>query len=320
MSAKYFSGYKKKFFQGWYFKQAVNGHSVAFIPGYAVDKGKLSSAFIQVVTDKGGYMAEYPIDEFFADRHRLRIKIGKSEFSEAGLKIDIRTAGICAKGEVAFSPFNPPEAGFFTPNIMGPFDMLLMECKHYIYSLNHSVNGVLKVNSEEFIFNEGRGYCEGNRGRSFPKNYFWLQSNLFGAPDSSFTLSVADVPFFGTEFCGFASIFKYKGNERRFATYNGAKITLFEDRGDSVHISLKRGSETLEASVALQHGGDLKTPKDGRMAQSVKEAHSASLSLKVTDGGKVIFSEKGIICSAENFGKVRCSLREPATAAGAVKP
>ncbi len=312
MPARYFSGRYKEYFQGWYFKQSVKGRNIAFIPGYAADGGRLSSAFIQVVTDKSGYFIEYPISQFSAERGKLHIRIGKSEFYEGGMKLDIDAFGIRVKGELSFAAFNPPLQRPFMPNIMGPFDYLpRLECRHYIYSLHHEVNGVIKINGEDVIFNGGRGYCEGDRGRSFPKNYFWAQSNLFAGTDSCISLAAADVPIMGAEFCGVAAIFKYKGKERRFATYNGTKITVFEDRGDSVGITLKKGAETLSAEVALPHGSDLRAPKNGSMALMIKEALSAPLYLKVTDGGKTVFDERGIIASAENVGKVRCKTSEP---------
>lgn len=320
MSDKYYSGIKTKFFQGWYFKQACGRHNIAFIPGYAVSGDKLFSAFIQVITDKGSYYAEYPADSFSAARDNLKIKIGKSEFSEEGVKLDLTAGGVAMKGELEFSGFNPPEKKLLCPNIMGPFDFLPgLECKHYIYSMHHEVNGVLRIGQNDIVFNGGRGYCEGDRGRSFPKGYFWAQSNCFGGADACVMLAAADVPYMGAEFCGVTSIFKYAGKEYRFATYNGTKIALFEDRGDIVNISLRRGGSALDASVALPLGYDLKAPKEGRMGQTVKEAVTASLSLKIMVGQNVIFRESNIICSAESFGKVRCMSYEPAKAAGAAK-
>jgi hypothetical protein len=312
---KYFSGFKKKFFQGWYFKQsAAFGESIAVIPGYAVSGEGGKTAFIHVLTGQGSSFNEYPIEDFHANADKLEIKIGDSTFSEEGVKLDIG-GGIRVKGEVSFSRFNPPLCKFLSPNIMGPFDFFpFMECNHHIYSLHHTVGGVVSVDNKEIIFNGGRGYCEGDRGMSFPKSYIWLQSNSFGADDSCISLSIADVPFLGMVFCGFIAVFKYEGREYRFATYNGAKIALLEDRGDTVYIVLTRFGNILEAALTLPVGFDLKAPQNGVMKNTVKETHSASLNLKVTADKKIIFDESGIICSAENVGKVRCMSRAPVTA------
>lgn len=318
---QYFSGYKKKFFQGWYFKQSDNNSdSIAFIPGYAVSAGGLRTAFIQILTGEGSYYNEYPIEEFKAKRDKLEVRIGNSVFSEEGVKLDIKGA-LRVKGELAFSPFNPPVKGFLCPNIMGPFDFLpFLECKHYIYSLHHGVNGVLTAGAKEYIFNGGRGYCEGDRGGSFPKGYIWLQSNLFGGPDSCVSISIAEVPYTGMNICGVAAVFKFMGREYRFATYNGVKIALLEDKGDRINIVLTRGGDSLEASLELPLGYDLKAPKEGQMQNIIKEAVAASLDLKVTIDKKVIFQENNIICSAESAGKVRCKTSEPVrTAAKAME-
>lgn len=313
---QYFSGYKKKFFQGWYFKQSDNNsESISFIPGYAVNTGGLKTAFIQVLTAGRSYYNEYAIGELSARRDKLEVKIGGSVFSEEGIKLDI-SGGARIKGELAFSPFNPPAKSFFCPNIMGPFDFLpKLECRHYIYSLHHEVNGVITAGAGEYVFNGGRGYCEGDRGVSFPTGYIWLQSNLFGGPDFCVSVSIADVPYLGMNICGVAAIFKFKGKEYRFATYNGAKITLLEDRGDTINILLTRGGDSLEACLSLPLGYDLKSPHEGRMKNTIKETLGASLNLKVKSGGKTVFREDNIICSAESAGKVRCMSYQPARAA-----
>lgn len=310
---KYFTGFKKKFFQGWYFKQSDSlSESISFIPGYTVSADGARTAFIQVLTGRGSSYAEYPIEEFAAAKDKLEIKIGDSVFSEDGLKLDIG-GGIRVKGELAFSSFNPPRSRLLSPNIMGPFDFMpALQCRHFIYSLHHAVDGVLSVDMKETVFNGGRGYCEGDRGASFPKNYIWLQSNLFGGTDSCVAVSIADVPFMGTELCGCASIFKFGGREYRFATYNGAKIVALEDRGDTVNIALTRGGDVLEASLSLPLGHDLKAPLTGEMKNTIKETLTASLNLKVTSDKKIIFDENGIIASAESVGKVRCMSFEPA--------
>ena len=141
----YFAGYKKRFFQGWYFKQSTAlGESIAVIPGYAVSAEGGKTAFIHVLTGQGSFYNEYPIDEFSADRNKLEIKIGNSLFSEEGLKLDVG-GGIRVKGELWFSRFNPPRSRFLSPNAMGPFDFFpFMECRHYIYSLHHAVGGIFR--------------------------------------------------------------------------------------------------------------------------------------------------------------------------------
>lgn len=313
---QYFSGFKRKFFQGWYFKQSdINSGSVSFIPGYAVGADGLRTAFVQVLAHEGSCYNEYAIEEFSAARDKLEIRIGKNIFSEEGIRLDTDD-GLRVRGELAFSAFNPPAKKFFCPNIMGPFDFLPgLECRHYIYSLHHEANGVLTVGGKDYIFNGGRGYCEGDRGTSFPKGYIWLQSNLFGGPDSCVSISIADVPYLGMNICGVAAVFKLKGKEYRFATYNGAKIALLEDRGDTINILLTRGGDSLEACLSLPLGYDLKSPQEGRMKNTIKETLGASLNLKVKSGGKTVFREDNIICSAESAGKVRCMSYEPARAA-----
>ena len=63
----------------------------------------------------------------------------------------------------------------------------------------HSVSGSIWVNGREYSFEDGRGYWEGDRGRSFPKKYVWTQCSF---PDGSLMLSAADIPLAGIHFTG----------------------------------------------------------------------------------------------------------------------
>jgi len=70
-----------------------------------------------------------------------------------------------------------------------------MECSHGVVSMNHGLEGILKINGEEIDFTGGKGYIEKDWGTSFPKQYIWIQCNNFKNQTTRVFSSVADIPF-----------------------------------------------------------------------------------------------------------------------------
>ena len=105
----------------------------------------------------------------------------------------IRTPEVNVMGRLKFGPRTPLKY-----DIMGPFALVpFLECRHSVWSMRHSVNGMVMVNGQTFTFQNACGYWEGDRGRSFPKEYLWTQCSF---QNGSVMLSVADIPVFGIRY------------------------------------------------------------------------------------------------------------------------
>lgn len=89
--------------------------------------------------------------------------------------------------------------------------------------MRHEVRGRVEVNGKPFDFSRGVGYWEGDRGRSFPKEYAWIQCLFKGG---SLMLSVAEIPMAKMHFTGIIGIVLWKGREYRLATYLGAWVVV----------------------------------------------------------------------------------------------
>ena len=101
--------------------------------------------------------------------------------------IHIYTDSLDAEGMIRFGRMSP-----IRYDIMGPFRYIpFMECRHSVFSMQHTVNGRLRINGVDYIFQDGTGYIEGDRGYSFPKHYAWTQ---YGFNGGSLMLSVAEIP------------------------------------------------------------------------------------------------------------------------------
>ena len=70
-----------------------------------------------------------------------------------------------------------------------------MECNHAILSMQNHIKGLININNHKINFNNGNGYIEKDWGCSFQKSYIWCQGNSFKKTNSSFMLSIADIPF-----------------------------------------------------------------------------------------------------------------------------
>lgn len=183
---------KKRYFEGRYYKSQNKNQTVALIPAKHVDTNGKQSASIQLITDQGAWCTWHPYHEFQSLQNY--IQIGKNQFHEQGLTLNIKTDEVTAFGNLSFGPLSP-----LRYDIMGPFRYIpLLECRHSVYSMIHTVQGRLVINDMEYVFDPGVGYIEGDCGRSFPSVYAWTQC-LFEDTDTqapcSLMLSVADIPF-----------------------------------------------------------------------------------------------------------------------------
>ncbi len=243
---------EKSRFEGWYFKHQIKDRTIAFIPGIAK-----CGAFIQVITDQ---------DSRHFDIDRLRVEngsiyAGKCVFSKQNTLIDL--PGI--RGEIRYGDLTPLRS-----DIMGPFQLLPMECRHGVISMMHSLSGSLMMDREVISFDQGRGYIEKDSGTSFPNFYQWIHCNSFDE-ESSIMVSIANIPFLGLRFTGCIGAIIHKSIEYRLATYSGVKIL----ESNANHISLKQGKYRLQVELfEPPKGHPLRSPVQGQMNGSVRESNN----------------------------------------------
>ncbi len=272
---------KKGYFAGWYFKHQSKNYSISFIPGININKNGDRYAFIQVITENSSYNINYDFYDFSISKDKNTIKIKDNIFSLSGIIVNIKDENINIKGKLTYKDITKIKG-----NIMGPFSYFpFMECIHGVLSLNHSVEGNLKVNNEQIKFINAKGYIENDSGKSFPKNYLWVQSNYFIKKNTSIMVSIADIPFLGFEFKGCIAIVYYEGKEYRLATYNGVKIISYNEKG----LIIKRGPYKLEVEIKNLSPQKLLAPNSGDMIRKIKENISCNANFKFYKNDKLIF-------------------------------
>lgn len=253
----------RNYFEGWYLKQQNQEETVALIPAFHADSAGKASASLQVITATQSYNIDFPAESFRADRKKLSVHLGRSVFSEQGCSLDVRTPGCAIRGRLRFDRLTPPRG-----DIMGPFRFVpFLECRHSVFSLRHCVNGALNINGKPYLFENGSGYLEGDRGRSFPRRYLWTQCSWEG---NSLMLSAAEIPYAGTSFTGCTGFLFLNGKEFRIATYCGAKLLAVGNDG----ILIRQKGLTLKIRLLEGHGLSLNAPQSGSMARTVRESIS----------------------------------------------
>jgi len=291
-------------FFGYYVKCQGEQETVAVIFG----KSKESS-FIQVIAENDSYFAEFDVQDFKVCKREFKISIGKCRVDESGMSLDVDKGKLRIVGEVKFGSFAKLGgeedrwrrcAG---ESIMGPFQYLpLMECRHMIVSMHHSISGRIEINGQIYKFDGGIGYIEGDRGKSFPRKYFWTQVH-FGVPMGDGVLpssissgaamdnvhisaSVAVIPYFGIRFTGTICVVLFGGSEYRLATYHKAKVMKF--RKDAVIV--KQGSLELIVEVLdKKEACPLLAPTKGKMGRVIYESVGRRVRYKFVKEGKTLF-------------------------------
>lgn len=262
-------------FYGWYLKCQSDTQTLAVIP--AVHKvARKSTCSIQVITDDAAWTIPFSVDMF--QRRGRNIFIGENQFGAEGIRLAVHTPEIAIKGALDFGPLFPLKY-----DIMGPFALVpFMECRHSVWSMRHSVRGAVWMNGQEYSFQNACGYWEGDRGRSFPKEYIWTQCCF---SEGSLMLSVADIPMAGIHFTGIICAVLWQGREYRLATYLGARAAQIQDK----RVRIVQGNLELEARLLEATGRPLKAPTKGDMVRIIHESAACRAYYRLSKGGHTLF-------------------------------
>lgn len=281
----------RNYFCGWYMKSQNESGTLALIPAWHVSGGEKSCS-LQLITEEGAWKLLFPYDRFQKSKNGLFID--GNWFGRDGVRLDIRTDDVEMVGQLRFGPLTP-----IRYDIMGPFRYVpYLQCRHSVFSMAHTVNGHLRINGICYEFTDGLGYMEGDRGRSFPREYLWTQCHF---QDGSLMLSVAEIPFLGFCFTGVIGLIHYQGREYRLATYLGAKV-LAIGNGE---VTVVQGRRELTVKLLKKGGHPLAAPEKGRMCRTIHESASCKALYCFREGEKTVFSFTSDQASFENEYKQR---------------
>ena len=263
-------------FYGWYMKCQSDTQTLAVIPALH-QNGNKKACSIQFISDKNVWTVVFPGELFHhTGKH---ISIGENHFGENGIRLSVHTPELTVRGRLSFGPLFP-----LNYDIMGPFAFVpFLECRHSVWSMKHTVRGMVNINGEEFVFQKGLGYWEGDRGRSFPKEYLWTQCCF---PGGSLMLSAADIPMAGIHFTGIIGVVVWKGKEYRLATYLGARMIRFQNR----RVRVIQGNLELEVCLMESGGRSLFAPEKGNMIRTIHENVACRVFYRFRKNASTIFA------------------------------
>lgn len=278
---------KRNYFEGWYFKHVSKDlrYVYSFIPGISLSEDDPHS-FIQVingVTGNTSYLT-YPVNEFKWDRNKLHLKVGNSIFTDTFIDLNLENEDIKVSGRLEYRNIVKYPKTLSSPGIMGWYSYVpFMECKHGIVSVNHDISGSLTINNETIDLNEGKGYIEKDWGSSFPEAWIWIQSNNFKNTDTSFTFSVAKIPWLGKYFPGFISFIYFDKRFFLFSSYNNSSLTGINYDGKTINFTLKNNNSKLKVTAVKNRSGELLAPVSGKMSRRIKESIDSSVTISLFD-------------------------------------
>jgi hypothetical protein len=239
--------------------------------------GKKRTASLQIITEDGAWSVPFSGREF--QKKKNQIFLGENRFGKEGIRLKVDTPQLKGKGHLRFGTLTP-----LTYDIMGPFALIpRMECRHFVWSMLHTVFGTINLNGKKYIFANDCGYWEGDRGRSFPRQYAWTQCFFKGG---SLMLSVAEIPMAGFSFTGAIGVIRWKGKEYRLATYLGAKVSWIQGK----KIRVIQGKLEIEAHLLEEKGMALQAPKKGKMERTIYESAAVRASYRFRKEKQTVFS------------------------------
>lgn len=263
-------------FCGWYFKCQSPTQTLVLIPAEH-RSGSTRSGSLQILAGTESWNLPFSGVQTFVSRHAPEAMVGPSRFTARGIRLAVETPELTARGTLHFGPLTPPES-----DIMGPFARLPgMECRHSVASLCHRVDGTVTVNGTVFRFEGARGYLEGDRGSSFPREYLWTQGFF---PGGSLMLAAARVPLGPVAFTGVIALLRWHQKEYRLATYRGARAVSIQ-KGSIV---VRQGRWELRARRLTPGGAALRAPVAGQMQRTIHEQPACPARYTLGWGGRTV--------------------------------
>lgn len=273
---------KKEAFEGWFSKVDAKECGLMFsvIWGYTTHE-ESGHAFIQFTSSLSHETAyiSYDLSELWVEEEPFVLHIGKNRLSREGMVLDFHIHGQRIEGQFFFSKLSPIETSFLKPGIMGWLTHFPNECNHGLISMNHGVQGALRIGDRLFPMKEAKGYMEKDWGSSFPKAYVWAQSNDF--LEGSVVFSYATVPMLGRHAKGFFLLLQHLGTEYRFSSIEGSRLLHFKVKDKAFVAILKKGPYKVVIKAKQAHPVVLASPDHGEMKAKIKESLDGRLLVKV---------------------------------------
>lgn len=295
MEQKYFQGSfdLQPYFEGWYFKVVTPNEKRIFVWIASVSFTEEKKGYIQVLDSNESITdtVEFSISHVCFPSQSF-IQIGNNCFKENQIILNLKTIQHHYIGNLKLYSPTLLKTSMYAPTIMGPFSYFKnMQCNHGIISLCSQVTGTLFVDNIKIDMDGATCYIEKDYGRSFPKEYLWLESHHAKKhKDCTIFCSYAHIPFPIFSFYGLICVLRIKKDQEVFATWNGAK-TSFKYKNEQYQIHIKKRTKELTIIWKQNQLHHLNAPKEGKMTDTIHESSMDIFHVVLKKEGKTLFTD-----------------------------
>ncbi len=312
---------KRPYFEGWYFKivDRTQNLSLCLIPGVAMGGHGDDHAFIQYAdshSGTSGYL-RFDLSEVNFSTEKLDLMLGEHQLSDTQIRIKKNQEMPFGLDLDISDPLYYP-VRLTHPGIMGPFRFFpAMECYHGVRIVHGRVRGTITMEDRVLTLEDGEIYLEKDWGRSFPREWIWIQASAFESQDHPelpvhLLLSVANIPWMKRSFNGHLG-YLWLGDERiPFGTYCGSKVHLSTEEGD-----MHQSTDVNQPLTLVVNKGDyhivviakpvkpvpLIAPSAGKMIRHMLEDLEAEIFIEVFKNGEAYYSGLARFAGLESCGE-----------------
>jgi tocopherol cyclase len=180
----HFNGESEPYYEAWYHKISLPDHNESFFFIYGLINPKPQTTYPQEVflycargTTLEVAHRSFPLEEFHASRKHRDVRLGADARTTA-----LRYAGEVDTGEHRCSwDVDLADSVAWTETMGWMTGAEGMETSWTVGNFSAAASGFVKFDGETFRFENAPAYCDHNWGSKFPREWYWIQANLFDA-------------------------------------------------------------------------------------------------------------------------------------------
>jgi tocopherol cyclase len=295
-SGYHWHGGSGRFFEGWYFRLTLPQIEQSFAFMYAIDDPQggtaCSGGSLQVlgIDDRSIWRTIPNPHTFRASRDRLMLEhwglagqgYSASDRHNKGKIFDRATSMSCQWDYRIETIYNWGNTGWTIPT-MGYLSYLpVFEPGWQILMAHGLATGAIAWNDRVYEFDRAPAYCEKNWGRSFPKQWFWIQCNAFSEyPDLSITVAGGIREFLGVDTCVAMIGIHYKGKLYSFMPENSDIYCEIAPWGEWQIEAYSSNQHVLIKGKTCHEGTLIMVPRAEGLAYCCRDTTKGSLEINL---------------------------------------
>jgi tocopherol cyclase len=179
----HFDGESEPYYEGWYHKVSLPDHDESFFFIYGLINPKPDTTYpreaflycARGTTLEVGHRS-FPLEDFRASRKHRDVQLGSGARTTA-----LRYAGKVDDDHECSWDIDLADSTAWTGTMGWMTGAEGMETSWTVGNFTAAASGFVEFDGETFRFEGAPGYCDHNWGSKFPREWYWIQANLFDA-------------------------------------------------------------------------------------------------------------------------------------------